>query len=274
MRRRTGAFRALDFVFDIRGPIEIVALFDDIFADLATDAAPAATIDVTPPRRTWSGRDDWRVGCRPDPVRHGDLAAAVAFVIDETSHRAVRSATSGVAIHAAAVATPAGVIALTGPSGSGKSTLAAAAARHGLGYVADEVTMVDRDLGVRPFHRPIGLRADGAAALGLDVPAASDGRFDDVYPYRPPSESLVDGGRLVGICLVEVGDSADTGTVEVRPAEALVELASGTLGNAADDDRDWFRRLTAIVQAVPVARLRFADATTGLGLLSSFASSI
>ena len=268
MSVRSRTFRALDFVFDVRGPADIATLFDEAFGDLVTDEPSAATIEVR------HRRHHWTVGCRPDPVRHGQLVDVVAFVIDVVNHRAVRSVATGVGIHAAAVATPTGVIALAGRSGAGKSTLAAAAARHGLGYVADEITMVEPDLTVRAFHRPIGLRAGGAAAAGVDVPAHGDGRFDDIVPYRPPRESLVDGGRLAGLCVLQFDETTTPRADEMRPAEALVELASGALGNAAHNERDWFKQLAAIVDAVPAMRLTYGDATAALSLLRSFHASI
>jgi hypothetical protein len=274
-RGRTGTFRALDFVFDIKGPHELVRLFDDVLADLSVDMSSmskssaglptCATIDV---RRR---RDGWTTRCKPEPARHGELGDVVADVIQVINQRAARSTAEVVAIHAAVVATSRGVVALMGGSGAGKSTLAAAAVRHGLGYVADEVAVIGADHSVRAFHRPIGIRSGGAAAVGIEIPLHADGRFDRVYPWRPDRAALAGGGPLIGVCVVEHIDGSDGGWVAIRPAEALIEMAGGAFGGGGgENDRAWFRQLADLVRVVPVARLTFPDPVVGVEQLTDF----
>jgi hypothetical protein len=286
-RSRSGRFRALDFVFDVRAPGEITVLADEWFADLVvnpssprtTPPTTHSTIDVRQRRGGWSVRDVEGV------EGPGDLGDAVAQVIHLVNQGALRSLTGGVCLHSAAVATDGGVVALVGVSGAGKSTLAAAAVRRGLGYVADEIVAINPEGTVRPFHRPIGLRAGGAAAVAVAIPEASDGRFDVVYPWRPPSSALDPGGPLVGVCLVRYVSGTTDGDVSpepvgwtsVRPAEALVELSAGAFAmhvDGIDGDRARFRQLASLVSRVPVARLTYgADVSVGVDHLLDFVAS-
>ena len=85
--------------------------------------------------------------------------------------------------HAAALSDRRGrVVSLLGPSGMGKTTAAARLGAQGWGYVTDELTVVEPDLGVVAFPKPLCRvdpgRDDGAKtvlapdALGLATPPA------------------------------------------------------------------------------------------------------
>ena len=182
---------------------------------------------------------------------------------------AARAAEGFVPLHAASVETGGAVVALAGRSRAGKSTLAAAAVLAGYGYVADEITAVSPiDLRVRPFHRPIGLRRGGAEAVGIDYPDSDDGRFDHVYPWEVGAEGeRSSGGVLVGIVLVEWGDTHCPSLTDVAPARGLVELAQHTV---IPDEQlaAAFESLDSIVRRVPVARMRYRTTAQGLQLLA------
>lgn len=71
-------------------------------------------------------------------------------------------------LHASAVATPWGAVALLGPTGAGKSTLAASFANPDDSWVADDCLVVDEapeGLRAVPTLRGLRLRPDSAAAL-------------------------------------------------------------------------------------------------------------
>ena len=189
--------------------------------------------------------------------------------LEEANLAAARSAVGHVPLHAASVERAGAVIALAGRSRAGKSTLAAAAVLAGYGYVADEITAVlPSDLTVRPFHRPIGLRRGGAAAIGVDYPDTADGRYDQVYPWEIDEQlTRSPGGTLVGIVLVEWGDDHEPLLAQVPPAQALVELSQHTV---IPDDQlaPAFGGLDSIVRRVPIARMQYRTTTQGLGLLA------
>ena len=191
---------------------------------------------------------------------HEELAAA--------NEAAARAAVGCVPLHAAAIDTLAGVIALAGRSMAGKSTLAAAAVLAGYGYVADELAAVSPDdLSVRPYHRPIGLRRGGADAIGVDYP---DGvRYEIVYPWDVDGDStLSTGGTLAGIVLVEWSPSADPELVDVTMATAMLELTQHTIIHD-DEFAPAFGGLETIVRSVPVVRMRYATTATSLDLLAT-----
>lgn len=63
-------------------------------------------------------------------------------------------------LHAAGVALPDGrVVAFVAPSGGGKTTLAASLGKR-FGYVSDETIMIDRDLRVYPYRKPLSVIED------------------------------------------------------------------------------------------------------------------
>jgi hypothetical protein len=181
---------------------------------------------------------------------------------------AARAAIGCVPLHASAIDTMAGVIALAGQSGSGKSTLTAAAVLAGYGYVADEITSVSpSDLSVRSFHRPIGLRRGGAEAIGIPYPDAPDGRYDSIYPWAVGGSGVLSsGGRLAGIVIVDRLGEGGPSLADVDGPQALVELSQHTV---IPDDRleTAFGQLDSIVRSVPVVRMTYCTTEESLSLL-------
>ena len=189
--------------------------------------------------------------------------------LEAANLEAARAAVGHVPLHAASVEQVGAVVALAGRSRAGKSTLAAAAVLAGYGYLADEITAVSPlDLSVRPFHRPIGLRRGGAAAIGVDYPDSKDGRYDQVYPWDV-DEQLVrsQGGTLVGIVLVEWGGDHEPLLSDVAPAQGLVELSQHTV---IPDEQlaPAFGALDSIVRRVPIVRMQYGTTADGLALLA------
>lgn len=187
--------------------------------------------------------------------------------LDAANQAAIDAAPGCVPLHAAAIETAAGVIAIAGQSGAGKSTLCAAAVLAGYPYVADEIAAISPDdLTVRPFHRPIGLRRGGAAAIGVEYPDAPDGRYDVVYPWAVTGP-LSPGGRLAGIVLVRRSTIDGPSIETVSGPTALLEMSQHTV--IADELLGvGFVGLDRIVRAVPVARLTYDTAAQGINLLA------
>ncbi len=171
-------------------------------------------------------------------------------------------------------------VAFVGQSRSGKSTLTTAMARAGFAYLADEVIAVDTggvgarasddveetDLVVVPFHRPIGLRSGGAAAIGFTIPA---GPYASVHPY-----SVGVGGVLSGpiplelVVLLQRGGECEPEMDHLEPGQALFELCQQTLG-AADLELPMFRRLENLVRRVPVGVLRYGHVEDAVRFIAS-----
>ena len=188
--------------------------------------------------------------------------------LDAANQAAIDAAPGCVPLHAAAIETTVGVIAIAGQSGAGKSTLCAAAVLAGYPYVADEIAAVSPDdLHVHSFHRPIGLRRGGAAAIGVDYPDAADGRYDLVYPW-PVGGPLSAGGTLAGIVLVDRSDSSPPGITLVEGPAALLEMSQHTV--IADESLGaGFVSLDRIVRAVPIVRFTYSTAGEAIDLLAA-----
>ena len=120
---------------------------------------------------------------------------------------------------------------------------------------------------MHPFHRPIGLRRGGAAAIGVEYPESPDGRYDFVYPW-PVTGALSQRRRA----------RRDRARRPIRPTRppacrivegpaALLELSQHTV--IADELLGvGFMSLDRIVRAVPVARLTYDTAPQALELLA------
>ena len=209
----------------------------------------------------------------------------VPRIIEVANQRHAARLVDRVGLHAASIKTSAGVIALAGVSGAGKSTLAAAAVLAGHGYVADEISAiaVDPTCNVVPFHRPIGLRPGGAAALGIEIPVTTDGRYDSVYPWTPDAARQSDGGRLAGVAIVTRVESSDAlpgrRIVDVDPADALARLMqhcvvpsdSRTAAHAARQIEQSFGVVARLVELVPVVEFVYSQPGDGLATLGELA---
>jgi hypothetical protein len=172
--------------------------------------------------------------------------------------------------HGAAIARGDQVMVLTGQSGSGKSTLAAAATLSGWGYVADEVAPVDpATRAVSAYHRPIGLRRQGAEALGLPFPANRTVPGDAV-DWPVPVERHSAGGTLHTLVLARWDhddDALDTVTV-LDPAQAMVELLQHLVVEDAHITA-CFSGIEQLVHHVPVARLIYTSPAAGVAALDA-----
>lgn len=198
----------------------------------------------------------------------------VQFVLEQANLQAARDAVGSVPLHASAVERDRAVVALAGVSGAGKSTLCAAAVLAGWGYVADEVTAVaPTDLAVRPFHRPIGLRPGGAAALGIEHPGTGS-CANGVFPWEVTGRGrLADGGTLAAIVLVTRIGGGPVGLDDVALPAAMSELTQHTV---IPDDQlaEAFRGLDAIVRRVPIRRLTYDTPADGVALLDALLTAI
>lgn len=269
--------RGLDAHVRISVPGVVGALVADRLADLTPDgeqeaasATGGAVAEILWQRRWHRMRRRWRVSLAGEGVVSPvDTAGALAETLVELNRLAAASvAATAALLHASVFDVGGRAVAVSGVSGAGKSTLAAAAVQQGHGFVSDEVCAIAPGTWVvQPYHRPIGLRAGGAQAIGVEIEPHPHDPYEFVYPWRVSAH----GGRLAGptplamIALIERHD----GPVElepVRPAEALFRLSGLTIG-ATGREREMFRRLEQLVREVPVVRARYASAADGVAAL-------
>ncbi len=257
--------RVLDTSVRVVAPEPIVALFTDLFGDVIGPAAHDEPTEIV-----WSVEGDlWKVS-----VTGGSAVTDVAGGLADSIVSINRCAATSVAathavLHAGAFEVNGHAVAVTGVSGAGKSTLTAAAVLGGHGYLADEVTAVSADGMVRPYYRPIGLRAFGAASIGIEIPVNPLDAFSEVYPLRASEQGrLADAVPLRLVAFVH----RRPGPVEiatVSAADALVRLTSLSLGTDGLE-RSMFRRLDRLVREVEVVIVSFEDSSAAVDVLAEF----
>jgi hypothetical protein len=176
-----------------------------------------------------------RLGCAP--VDLGALDWQRVLLDRVMSH--VSLAFGREALHAAAVQTPLGVVAIAAAGGAGKSTLAAEMVRRGHGFFCDDILVLGGEGAVRAYP--------GAPHMSLDLAGG-------IAPVPAPA-SAVTLGILAGERWIGVGDSASREESRVvaivllergqgLPLEALalpaspLSLAPFMLGLPDDEGRD------------------------------------
>lgn len=85
---------------------------------------------------------------------------ASAFLLEKLQDHLVQQCTSGILIHAAAVARGGRSLLLAGKTGAGKTTLATWLVRRGFDYLTDELVWVDDGARLHGFARPLHLKTD------------------------------------------------------------------------------------------------------------------
>lgn len=244
-----GRFRALGQVVEIRAPRSLASLLADVLGDLNTSEDADRRVEI---RRDLLGRWSRRIDGVTVPIE-GCPAAGFYEAIGALDDLAAAQAASSVAVlHASCIDVGGTAIAFAGLSGAGKSTLAAALATAGHGFISDEVTAVDGDGHVAAYHRPVGLRSGGAAAIGIDIPA---GPYDYTYPIRMSDHAQLSPGSRLGAVVFLSREDVAADTHPVDEAVALFRLANMTLG-ATGRERVMFRRLEHLVRTTPMFELR------------------
>lgn len=156
------------------------------------------------------------------------------------------------ALHAGAVATPTGAIAILGRSGAGKTSLLAALLARGHALVTDDVlVIVDGEAGLAAHQGPPVMSISGAAVPGR--PLAQLG--DETWVQVP----RVPAGPVALRALVLLDRRADAaGPAALEPeTEPFAALFGHVLGSGDDVDRarDRFALLARLAEHVPVLRL-------------------
>lgn len=156
------------------------------------------------------------------------------------------------ALHAAAVQTPAGVVAIVGASGAGKSTLAAELLRRGHGLFGDDVLVVGRHGGgvaAFPGGAHLSLESGNAEDLDAEILGEVGGKV-----WLVIGEPAGKPAPLAAIVLLERG----VGPVEMQElAPSPLTLAPFMLGLPDEEGRDGdrFALYADLVEAGRLLRL-------------------
>jgi hypothetical protein len=141
---------------------------------------PAYRPSEGPAERCWAVRrradDDWPV--LVDGIElstHNDPTAATEALLSDLELWIAERALGAVFVHAGCVVAGGRAVVVPGYSMSGKTSLTAALVRAGADCYSDEFAVLDRRGFVRPYPRPLAMRA-GVGPATQRVPAAELGR--------------------------------------------------------------------------------------------------
>jgi len=156
-------------------------------------------------------------------IRRGMIRErALDLVMTRLNLLAIDRAREAILLHAGAVELNGTVVVIAGSSGRGKSTLTAALVRSGLGYLTDELVIIEPSTNqVRPYPKALDLAATSLDLL--DVPP--EGVFpSDKFRVSPSSLGEVSsGGQLSLIVILDE-------SVERPLAESSTDFGHGAGG--------------------------------------------
>jgi hypothetical protein len=168
------------------------------------------------------------------------------------------------ALHAAAVETPAGILALAGASGCGKSTLAAELVARGQRLFTDDVLVLS-SAGGKVLAHPGGPYLSLASGAVAPPPGETLDRVGDKR-WIALKEVAREPRRVAAIVLLERGDAAAPEVSRI-PASPL-PLAPFMLGLPDEPGRDHrrFSVYSDLVESAELLRLRAAVEDSAAGL--------
>lgn len=261
-------YAALATTFALESSGRFERVLGAAYADLAVPGAAVAEHAIHVERSLTLG---WRTSVDGVVRRRGMDSSAALLDVRRAVNEVAESSAIGTdaVLNASAIEIDGVVVGLVGPVVAGKSSLLLTAAKHGHGYVADDVVAVRSDGMVRPFHRPVGVRLETAEALGVRVPR---GPFRDGYPFvMGDHHRLSPGGRLGLLVLARRADGL--ATERHSPSWGLMLLANAAL-RSPGRERSMFQRLGALCADVPVVSLWFDGPEPAVGAIEQFVQSL
>jgi hypothetical protein len=262
--------RGLDSLVRLSVPAAEAVWLADLLGDLVVPDPGGELAEIC-----WisTGDDQWSLQL----AGHGamdrvETAGALAETLVAINTTVAQGVLGDIApLHAGTFVVNGVAVAVAGTSGAGKSTTVAAAVLRGHGYLSDEVCAVEMgSWRVRPYHRPVGLRANGAAAIGVAVPEPLD-RYSFVYPWRVSSAGRLAAAAPLGLIVLVERRGGPVELCEVRPADALVRLVGLSLG-AAGRERVMFRRFERLAREIKVVTLRYDDVFAAVDAMAAAVS--
>ncbi len=228
-----------------------------------------AAVTPGPPDLELTGGETPRLRVAGGDTVTGDLPRLIGRLLQEFNRLAIER-TGWFSVHAGVVARSGRTVAFPAPSGGGKSTLTAAAVAAGWAYGSDEALVLDDDLRVVPYPRPLGLSA--ASRRLLEVPSRPPFHHDGEAPTDPAA--LGDGGlvepgrRLTDVVVLRYCPCCHTEIEEIPPSDVAAALLRHSFNHYRDPLRAY--RLTAAIAAeVRGWRLSFPDAREALAGLEA-----
>lgn len=166
------------------------------------------------------------------------LPMAMEWLLWHVNQSAAASVAGQVALHAGGIQAGAAGILLPGPSGAGKSSLVAALVERGLGYLSDELMVLDGDTMVG-LRRPLALRPAAQQVLPRWRPSpgvvAASGPTWLVDPDRVVPGSVGRPCRPGFVISPRFSAGSKTSLIELTTPQGLVELVGNSVRFGAPD---------------------------------------
>jgi hypothetical protein len=182
-----------------------------------------------------------------------------------------------VCLHASAVATESGAIALLGPAGAGKSTTAAAFARQGFPVLSDDIVTLretDGNFLVQPGYPRLCLPPEATASFfgSADALPLFAANWDKRYLDLQQNGYRFQNGALPLAAIYRLSERGATGADQrveaMSPRDALLDLVGNSYANYLLDDAQRaaeFAVLGQVAAQVPMMRVSAPDSPEGIG---------
>jgi len=261
---KCGPFECFDQRFVVRTTDgELQAFLDDAFCTIqARSERAATTYFALPPdgqERGFASRESQRLG-RPASSPGAMLGRLIwginRQVIEGSLHRAV--------FHSAAVARDGDAVLLIAPSESGKTTLTAKLVDRGWSYLTDEATIVNQDLMLDGYPKPLSIDRGAWTLLPHLEPSGSPRLMEyHRHQWQVPGHhigSVRRRARLRMIVFPSVRRDRDTVLEPVSPAQSVMAASMSMFRTGEPKLGTWrVRRLAAMASAVPAYSLVQSD---------------
>ena len=208
-------------------------------------------------------------------VRQASLPLAVEWLLWHVNQSAALSVAGHVTLHAGGVQAGSTGILLPGPSGAGKSSLVAALVERGLGYLSDELVVLDDDDTMVGLRKPLALRPGAQRSLPRWRPrhafASAGGSTWLADPERVvPAGAPAPCRPAFVICPRYAGGIRTSLTALTAPL-GLVELVGNSV-RIGTPDRSHVTRLARLARRCRCYRLEFGSLDEAAGIVVDLVS--
>jgi hypothetical protein len=197
--------------------------------------------------------------------------------------KAINQSGALLAIHAGAVASATGTLLLPGDSGVGKSSLTLALSEEGLGYLSDEIALLDDEMVVTPLPVSFCVKQSAwelAASMRPDAVTLPQHhrKFDGKWVrYVPPRAGALElrspfSRRVRWVVFPAYRPDASTHIEELPPDEGMRRLLQLSLRQPGLLSEDRLRRLLRSGSEVRFGALLHATLPSAVAALRRFAA--
>lgn len=227
---------------------------------VASTAIPAATFRLGPAMSTGT-----IAAYRDDILQfqaHSETLVAT-ILLERVLDHLIESCSSGMLLHAAAVARDGRALVLAGGSGSGKTTLTTWLLQQGFDYLTEELVWIDPDtLSLHGFARPLHVKESGrevlAARVDIDGEATMKASSGFLVSPRRLGARAVSEARLAGLIFPTYQAGGRFDFCPLTKAQAASRLMNCLL-NARQHLSHGFDDVARLVRDVPAFSMTYAN---------------